>query len=75
MRSDSSPSLPNYSDTDSGEKRWILRLRELEKRLKHEREQRMLERGAAHRQVGEVNRRNEEIRAELERERVRRGGE
>ena len=73
MRNDSSPSLPNYSDTDSGEKRWILRLRELEKRLKNEREQRMLERGAASRHVMDVNKQKEEIKMELEREKVRAG--
>ncbi|KAI5806098.1 hypothetical protein EDC01DRAFT_609670 [Geopyxis carbonaria] len=56
---------------ETGEKRWILRLRELEKRLKQEREARLLDRSMAKRKVEEARGEKEEIRKELERERVR----
>ncbi|KAI5855477.1 hypothetical protein BZA05DRAFT_424676 [Tricharina praecox] len=54
-----------------GEKRWILRLRELEKRLKQEREARLLDRSMANKKIQETRGEREEMRRELERERVR----
>jgi cell division protein FtsB len=54
-----------------GEKRWILRLRELEKRLKQEREARLLDRDMANRKILESKGQKDEIRKELEREKVR----
>ncbi|KAI9772764.1 MAG: Anucleate primary sterigmata protein B [Geoglossum umbratile] len=53
------------------DERWISRLRELEKRLKRERETRMLERKGATRRLEEGKAENEELRGRLERERVR----
>jgi len=53
------------------EKRWILRLRELEKRLKQEREARLLDRSMANKKIQETRGEREEMRRELERERVR----
>lgn len=62
---------PHISDgQDVSEKRWILRLRELEKRLKAEREARLLDRSAAKKKVDEARGQREELKAELERERV-----
>lgn len=62
---------PQLSDgQDVSEKRWILRLRELEKRLKAEREARLLDRSAAKKKVDEARGQREELKAELERERV-----
>lgn len=70
-RSASTASAPLVSDTqDVSEKRWILRLRELEKRLKAEREARLLDRSAAKKKVEEARGQREELKAELERERV-----
>jgi predicted nucleic acid-binding Zn-ribbon protein len=57
--------------SDSGEKRWILRLRELEKRLKQEREARLLDRSMANKKIQETKGEREEIRRELEREKSR----
>jgi len=57
--------------SDGGEKRWILRLRELEKRLKQEREARLLDRSMANKKIQESRGEKEEIKRELERERVR----
>lgn len=59
------------SSADGGEKRWILRLRELEKRLKQEREARMLDRSMANKKIQETKGEKEEIRRELERERIK----
>ncbi|KAG0642806.1 hypothetical protein HOY80DRAFT_880908 [Tuber brumale] len=55
---------------DVSEKRWILRLRELEKRLKAEREARLLDRSAAKKKVEEARGASAEYKAELERERA-----
>lgn len=68
-RTTSSVSAPQLSE-DVSEKRWILRLRELEKRLKAEREARLLDRSAAKKKVDEARGQREELKAELERERV-----
>ena len=61
------------SPTDASEQRWILRLRELERRLKAEREARLLDRSGARKRLEEGRAENEELKAELEREKVRRG--
>lgn len=53
------------------DQRWIFRLKELERRLKAEREARLLDRSGARKRLEEGERRNEELRAELERSRVR----
>ncbi|OAL38740.1 hypothetical protein AYO20_01946 [Fonsecaea nubica] len=54
-----------------GQEKWIHRLRELERRLKAEREARLLDRSGARRRLEERDAVNEELRRELERERVR----
>lgn len=54
-----------------GEGKWIHRLRELERRLKAEREARLLDRSGARKRLEERDAVNEELRRELERERVR----
>ncbi|KAJ9611437.1 hypothetical protein H2200_004621 [Cladophialophora chaetospira] len=53
--------------------KWIHRLRELERRLKAEREARLLDRSGARRRLEERDAVNEELRRELEREKVRKG--
>lgn len=59
------------SNDEASEQRWIFRLRELERRLKAEREARLLDRSGARKRLEEGERRNEELKAELERERIR----
>ena len=56
-----------------GQEKWIHRLRELERRLKAEREARLLDRSGARRRLEERDAVNEELRRELERERIRKG--
>jgi hypothetical protein len=56
----------------SGSEKWIHRLRELERRLKAEREARLLDRSGARKRLEERDAVNEELRMELERERMRR---
>ncbi|KAL8742349.1 MAG: hypothetical protein Q9184_008271, partial [Pyrenodesmia sp. 2 TL-2023] len=63
-REASGPVEPNHS-------RWTHRLRELERRLKAEREARLLDRTGARKRLEEGMRENEDLRAELERERER----
>lgn len=58
-----------------GHEKWIHRLRELERRLKQEREARLLDRSGARKRLEERDAVNEELRRELERERVRRSTE
>ncbi|KAF4556145.1 Anucleate primary sterigmata protein B-like protein [Elsinoe fawcettii] len=55
------------------DQRWIHRLRELEKRLKAEREARLLDRKGARQRLEERSAENEGLRQELERERERNG--
>lgn len=55
------------------DRRWVERLRELERRLKAEREARMVDRNGARKRLEERVAENMELRAELERERMRRG--
>ncbi|KAF3931724.1 hypothetical protein ABW19_dt0207009 [Dactylella cylindrospora] len=56
--------------TDENERRWILRLRELEKRLKAEREARLLDRTGAKQRLEEARGEREQLKKELERERT-----
>lgn len=56
------------------QQRWIHRLRELERRLKAEREARLLDRSGARRRLEEGAEENRRLKGELERERVRNGG-
>lgn len=56
----------------SGEQKWIHRLRELERRLKAEREARLLDRSGARKRLEERDRENDGLRKELEREKERR---
>ena len=55
-------------NTDSGSERWIQRLRELEKRLKAEREARLLDRGGARRRLEERDAEMQRLRAQVERQ-------
>ncbi|KAB8245232.1 anucleate primary sterigmata [Aspergillus flavus] len=57
-------------DQGNNEK-WIQRLHELEKRLKQEREARLLDRNGARKRLEERDAENQRLRAQLERERVR----
>ncbi|KAK4939564.1 hypothetical protein LTR10_020170 [Elasticomyces elasticus] len=73
------PSVGSGSDIASihagvagpGQDKWVHRLRELERRLKAEREARLLDRSGARKRLEERDAVNEELRRELERERVR----
>ena len=56
---------------EAGEQRWIFQLRELERRLKVEREGRVLDRDGAIKRLKEGEKRNEELRAELQRSKIR----
>jgi len=56
------------------QKRWIHRLRELERRLKSEREARIIDRSGAKRRIEEELQEKEALRKELERERERWSG-
>ena len=64
---------PNTDPVDSTQQRFIHRLRELEKRLKAEREARLLDRSGARKRLEEGAEENRRLRGELERERVRLG--
>jgi Centrosomin N-terminal motif 1/Micro-tubular organiser Mto1 C-term Mto2-binding region len=71
--------IPSYHQQDDGsnsstggQEKWIHRLRELERRLKAEREARLLDRSGARKRLEERDAVNEELRMELERERMRR---
>lgn len=70
------PKDPGEGQAESGEqtdpvteKRWIMRLRELEKRLKSEREARIIDRSGAKKRLDEEREEIEVLRRELERER------
>ncbi|KAL3470207.1 hypothetical protein BJX99DRAFT_251413 [Aspergillus californicus] len=52
---------------------WIKRLHELEKRLKGEREARLLDRSGARRRLEERDAENKQLRAQLDRQRMRKG--
>jgi Micro-tubular organiser Mto1 C-term Mto2-binding region len=59
------------SSSSGGQDKWIHRLRELERRLKAERELRLLDRSGARKRLEERDAANEELKMELERERMR----
>lgn len=65
--------IPLGVPIEPSQQRWIHRLRELERRLKAEREARLLDRSGARKRLEEGRMENEELKMELERERVRRG--
>jgi hypothetical protein len=65
---------PRHKSGDPGNQEvWIKRLHELEKRLKAEREARLLDRNGARRRLEERDAENKRLRAQLERQRVRKG--
>jgi len=69
----SHPSQHGQSSSEPSQEKWIQRLRELERRLKAEREARLLDRNGARKRLEERTAENEELRAQLEKERMRRG--
>jgi uncharacterized membrane protein YgcG len=58
-------------ETGASEQRWIHRLKEMERRLKAEREARLLDRRGARQRLEERSAENEELRMMLEREKRR----
>ncbi|KAF1988284.1 hypothetical protein K402DRAFT_445521 [Aulographum hederae CBS 113979] len=76
-----SPGIPSRTSSQvasaplqPSEARWIHRLKELERRLKAEREARLLDRSGARQRLEQGAVENEQLRGLLERERERRGG-
>ncbi|KAJ5154104.1 uncharacterized protein N7500_009543 [Penicillium coprophilum] len=63
----------SHSGWDVGDEKWIHRLHELEKRLKSEREGRLLDRSGARKRLEERDAENQKLRDQLSRERTRRG--
>ncbi|PGH12575.1 hypothetical protein AJ79_04196 [Helicocarpus griseus UAMH5409] len=57
--------------SEPSQEKWIKRLHELERRLTAEREARLLDRSGARKRLEEQNARNEELQAELARQKVR----
>lgn len=74
--SSATAALIGHSSTpiEPSQQRWIHRLRELERRLKAEREARLLDRSGARKRLEEGMAENERLKQELERERVRKAG-
>jgi hypothetical protein len=66
---------PAAGPLQPSEQKWIHRLRELERRLKAEREARLLDRSGARSRLEQKNEENAGLRALLEREKDRRGDE
>ncbi|KKK14793.1 anucleate primary sterigmata (ApsB) [Aspergillus rambellii] len=67
-------SRPRHKSGDPGNHEvWIKRLHELEKRLKAEREARLLDRSGARKRLEEQGAENKRLRAQIERQRVRYG--
>ncbi|MCJ1468998.1 Anucleate primary sterigmata protein B [Pseudocyphellaria aurata] len=66
--------IPRSAPIETSEQRWMHRLRELERRLKAEREARLLDRSGARKRLEEGRAETAELKMELERERARRGG-
>lgn len=65
------PNLRRGNETN--DQKWAHRLHELEKRLKAEREARLLDRSGARKRLEERDAENQRLRAQLEKERVRKG--
>lgn len=61
----------NSGNNEPFQEKWIQRLRELERRLKAEREARLMDRSGARKRLEERNAENEELRAQLEREKLK----
>ncbi|CBF82712.1 APSB_EMENI Anucleate primary sterigmata protein B [Aspergillus nidulans FGSC A4] len=61
------------SDNHGNQEVWIKRLHELERRLKAEREARLLDRNGARRRLEERDAENKRLRAQLDRQRLRQG--
>ncbi|KAF2018464.1 hypothetical protein BU24DRAFT_441012 [Aaosphaeria arxii CBS 175.79] len=66
---------PQASGLQPSEQKWIHRLKELERRLKAEREARLLDRSGARKRLEQKVEENAELRGQLERERGRNGDE
>ncbi|MDI1484906.1 MAG: hypothetical protein OHK93_000040 [Ramalina farinacea] len=66
---------PTSADAAREAQRWNHRVKEYERRLKAEREARLLDRSAARKRLDEADRDNRRLKGELERERGRRGFE
>jgi hypothetical protein len=66
--------VPQQAQSEPSQQRWIHRLRELERRLKAEREARLLDRSGARKRIEEERAEAEELRAALEREKIRSQG-
>ena len=75
VRSGEAQEMPQaYSQPiEPSQQRWIHRLKELERRLKAEREARLLDRSGARKRLEEERAAAEELRKELEREKIRWG--
>ncbi|KAL9116351.1 MAG: hypothetical protein Q9187_007125, partial [Circinaria calcarea] len=69
---ETSQAVVHTQPIEPSEQRWIHRLRELERRLKAEREARLLDRSGARKRLEEGRAENEELRKRLELERVKR---
>jgi hypothetical protein len=63
--------VPPPAPAQPSEQRWIHRLKELERRLKAEREARLLDRRGARQRLEERQLENEELRQQLEHEKMR----
>ncbi|KAJ5971112.1 uncharacterized protein N7479_001030 [Penicillium vulpinum] len=63
----------SHSGWDGSDEKWIHRLHELERRLKSEREGRLLDRSGARKRLEERDAENQKLRDQLSRERTRRG--
>ncbi|KAF9887144.1 Anucleate primary sterigmata protein B [Aspergillus nanangensis] len=66
-------SRSRHGTEPGGNEKWIQRLHELEKRLKAEREARLLDRSGARKRLEERDAENQRLRAQIERQRVRKG--
>jgi chromosome segregation ATPase len=62
-----------WEHRDTSDEKWVHRLHELEKRLKSEREGRLLDRSGARKRLEERDVENQKLRDQLSRERTRRG--
>ncbi|KAJ5306629.1 hypothetical protein N7508_005644 [Penicillium antarcticum] len=62
-----------WETRDTSDEKWVHRLHELEKRLKSEREGRLLDRSGARKRLEERDAENQKLRDQLSRERTRRG--
>ncbi|ODH50112.1 hypothetical protein GX48_03792 [Paracoccidioides brasiliensis] len=61
----------SHPNSEPSHEKWIKRLQELERRLTAEREARLLDRSGARKRLEEQNARNEQLEAELARQRMR----